>query len=58
MNSILSQINRIQSDILRFLYLYQQENRHYHRNMNERSHYLRKEHDQHQCSQGTIKERI
>ena len=26
--------------------------------MNERSHYLRKEHDQHQCSQDIVKERI
>ena len=49
-NSTLPQINWIRSDVLRSLCLHQQEDRHYHRNMNRRSHYLRKGHDQHQCS--------
>ena len=47
-NSALPQINRIRSDVLRSLYLHQQGDRHHHRNVDERSHYLQKEHDQYQ----------
>ena len=47
-NSALPQINRIRSDVFRSLCLHQQGDRHHHRNVNGRSHYLRKEYDQYQ----------
>ena len=47
-NSALPQIDRIRSDVLRSLCLHQQGDRYYYRNVDGRSHYLRKGHGQYQ----------
>ena len=54
-NSALSQINRVRSDILRPLCLYQQGDRRYYHNVGGGSHYLRKRQGQYQQSQSTVK---